>query len=168
MSSLADASNAAERIETSVEFRSVNKWYGDFQCLHDINLKVRGGEKIVLCGPSGSGKSTLIRCANGIEKHQVGDIIVDGIELTDDRAKLDAVRRDVGMVFQHFNLFPHLTVLENCILAPMKVRGLSKPDATDLAMKLLTRVQLPNQAAKYPDQRKRCSQATASSWGVAM
>ncbi|WP_413990752.1 amino acid ABC transporter ATP-binding protein [Labrys okinawensis] len=113
---------------------------------------VKAGEKIVLCGPSGSGKSTLIRCANGIEKHQAGDIVVDGIELTEDRSKLEAVRRDVGMVFQHFNLFPHLTVLENCILAPMKVRKLSKSDATDLAMKLLTRVQLPTQATKYPDQ----------------
>lgn len=152
MSNRAKTNNVADRLETSVEFHHVSKWYGDFQCLHDINLDVKAGEKIVLCGPSGSGKSTLIRCANGIEKHQVGDIIVDGIKLTDDRAKLEAVRRDVGMVFQHFNLFPHLTVLENCILAPMKVRGLSKQEATDLAMKLLTRVQLPNQAAKYPDQ----------------
>lgn len=144
--------NPGENAEESVAFTGVSKWYGNFQCLKNINLSVKQGEIVVLCGPSGSGKSTLIRCANGLEKYQVGKVVVDGVHLTEERPKLQAVRRDVGMVFQHFNLFPHLTVLENCMLAPMKVRGLSKNDAKELAMQLLTRVQLPMHANKYPDQ----------------
>lgn len=138
--------------DVGVSFQDVSKWYGNFQCLKHIDLAVKSGEIVVLCGPSGSGKSTLIRCANGLEKHQRGTIVVDGVVLTEDRAKLQAVRRDVGMVFQHFNLFPHLTVLENCMLAPMKVKGVSRGDARDMAMQLLTRVQLPAHANKYPDQ----------------
>lgn len=136
----------------SVEFTDVSKWFGHFQCLFDINLRVKRGERIVLCGPSGSGKSTLIRCANGIERHQVGRIFVDGVELTEERQHLHAARRDIGMVFQHFNLFPHLTVLENCILAPMRVRKRMRAQAIELAMMLLERVRLPEQANKYPDQ----------------
>lgn len=152
MNAVAAVSKKVLGTQPSVVFDGVSKWYGNFRCLNNINLSVKTGEKIVLCGPSGSGKSTLIRCANGIEKHQMGRILVDGLELSDDRSKLQDVRRDVGMVFQHFNLFPHLTVLENCILAPMKVRGMSKSDAEALAMQLLTRVRLPTHAYKYPDQ----------------
>ena len=130
----------------------VNKWYGDFHVLRDINLKVMGGERIVICGPSGSGKSTMIRCINRLEEHQQGKIFVDGVELTNDLKKIDEVRREVGMVFQHFNLFPHLTVLENCALAPIWVRKTPKQDAEDIAMHYLTRVKIPEQAAKYPGQ----------------
>ncbi len=110
----------------AVEIVGMNKWYGDFHVLRDINLKVMGGERIVICGPSGSGKSTMIRCINRLEEHQKGKIVVDGVELTNDLKKIDEVRRDVGMVFQHFNLFPHLTVLENCTLAPIWVRKTPK------------------------------------------
>jgi general L-amino acid transport system ATP-binding protein len=136
----------------AVELVGLNKWYGDFHVLRDINLKVMGGERIVICGPSGSGKSTMIRCINRLEEHQQGRIVVDGVELTNDLKKIDEVRREVGMVFQHFNLFPHLTVLENCALAPIWVRKTPKQDAEDIAMHYLTRVKIPEQAGKYPGQ----------------
>ena len=153
------AGNSALRLKPSqlntpvaVELVGVNKWYGDFHVLRDINLKVMGGERIVICGPSGSGKSTMIRCINRLEEHQQGRIVVDGVELTNDLKKIDEVRREVGMVFQHFNLFPHLTVLENCALAPIWVRKTPKQDAEDIAMHYLTRVKIPEQAGKYPGQ----------------
>ncbi len=136
----------------AIEIRNMNKWYGQFHVLRDINLNVGRKEKIVICGPSGSGKSTLIRCINRLEEHQKGEIVVDGIPLTDNLKNIDEVRREVGMVFQHFNLFPHLTVLENCTLAPIWVRKMPKAQAEDLAMKYLTRVKIPEQAAKYPGQ----------------
>jgi general L-amino acid transport system ATP-binding protein len=136
----------------AIEFVGVHKWYGSFHVLRDINLTVGRGERIVVCGPSGSGKSTLIRCVNRLEEHQRGIIRVDGIELTADLRRIDEVRRDVGMVFQQFNLFPHLTVLENCMLAPIWVRKTPKREAEALAMKLLTRVKIPEQANKYPGQ----------------
>jgi general L-amino acid transport system ATP-binding protein len=136
----------------AVEIIDMNKWYGDFHCLRDINLKVMGGERIVICGPSGSGKSTMIRCINRLEEHQTGRIIVDGVELTNDLKKIDEVRREVGMVFQHFNLFPHLTVLENCTLAPIWVRKMPKREAEEVALQYLTRVKIPEQAHKYPGQ----------------
>ena len=136
----------------AVEIVGMNKWYGDFHVLRDINLTVTGGERIVICGPSGSGKSTMIRCINRLEEHQQGRLVVDGVELTNDLKKIDEVRRDVGMVFQHFNLFPHLTVLENCTLAPIWVRKIPKKDAEEIAMHYLTRVKIPNQAAKFPGQ----------------
>ena len=136
----------------AVELVGLNKWYGDFHVLRDINLKVMGGERIVICGPSGSGKSTMIRCINRLEEHQQGKIFVDDVELTNDLKKIDEVRREVGMVFQHFNLFPHLTVLENCALAPIWVRKTPKQDAEDIAMHYLTRVKIPEQAGKYPGQ----------------
>ena len=138
--------------ELVVELRNVHKWYGTFHVLKDINLTVRRGERIVICGPSGSGKSTMIRCINRLEEHQRGDIIVDGIELTDDLKRIDNIRREVGMVFQHFNLFPHLTVLENCTLAPIWVRKMAQREAQEVAMKYLERVKIPDQAAKYPGQ----------------
>src|SRR5215471_3365116 len=138
--------------ETAVELTDLNKWYGDFHVLRDINLRVTKGERIVICGPSGSGKSTMIRCINRLEEHQKGRIIVDGVELTNDLKKIDEVRRDVGMVFQHFNLFPHLTVMENCTLAPIWVRKMPKKDAEEVAMHYLTRVKIPEQAGKYPGQ----------------
>jgi general L-amino acid transport system ATP-binding protein len=136
----------------AIELIGLNKWYGEFHVLRDINLKVMGGERIVICGPSGSGKSTMIRCINRLEEHQQGKIVVDGVELTNDLKKIDEVRREVGMVFQHFNLFPHLTVLENCALAPIWVRKTPKQDAEDIAMHYLTRVKIPEQAGKYPGQ----------------
>ena len=136
----------------AVEIVAMNKWYGDFHVLRDINLKVLGGERIVICGPSGSGKSTMIRCINRLEEHQQGRIIVDGVELTNDLKKIDEVRREVGMVFQHFNLFPHLTVLDNCTLAPIWVRKMPKKQADEIAMHYLTRVKIPEQAEKYPGQ----------------
>jgi general L-amino acid transport system ATP-binding protein len=135
-----------------IEIRNMNKWYGDFHVLKNINLEVTRGEKIVICGPSGSGKSTLIRCINRLEEHQQGDIVVDGTELTNDLKNIDAVRREVGMVFQHFNLFPHLTVLENCTLAPIWVRKTPKAEAEATAMEFLERVKIPEQADKYPGQ----------------
>ncbi len=138
--------------ETAVQMVSVNKWYGEFHVLRDINLKVSRGEKLVICGPSGSGKSTMIRCINRLEEHQKGQIIVDGTELTNDLKKIDEIRRDVGMVFQHFNLFPHLTILENLTLAPIWVRKMPKKDADEIAMHYLTRVKIPEQAGKYPGQ----------------
>jgi general L-amino acid transport system ATP-binding protein len=135
-----------------VELLNVNKWFGQFHVLKSINLRVAKGERIVICGPSGSGKSTMIRCINRLEEHQQGRIIVDGVELTNDLKNIDTVRREVGMVFQHFNLFPHLTALENCTLAPIWVRGMPKQDASDLAMQYLSRVKIPEQADKYPGQ----------------
>ncbi len=135
-----------------IEMDTVNKWYGEFHVLKDINLKVRRGERIVLCGPSGSGKSTTIRCINRLEEHQKGRIVVDGVELTSDLKHIEAIRREVGMVFQHFNLFPHLTVLQNCTLAPMWVRKMPKHEAEEVAMEFLNRVRIPEQALKYPGQ----------------
>jgi len=142
------------KLETpvAVEMVGVNKWYGDFHVLRDINLRVMGGERIVICGPSGSGKSTMIRCINRLEEHQSGRIVVDGIELTNDLKKIDEVRREVGMVFQHFNLFPHLTVLDNCTLAPIWVRRMPKQQAEEVALHYLKRVKIPEQADKYPGQ----------------
>jgi general L-amino acid transport system ATP-binding protein len=140
------------RTETAVELIELNKWYGDFHVLRDINLKIRGGERIVICGPSGSGKSTMIRCINRLEEHQSGQILVDGVEVTADLKKIDEVRREVGMVFQHFNLFPHLTVLENCTLAPIWVRKMPKKEAEEVALHYLKRVKIPEQAGKYPGQ----------------
>ncbi len=130
----------------------VNKWYGDFHVLRDIDLQVSRGEKIVICGPSGSGKSTLIRCVNRLEEHQSGKLIVDGIELTGDLKSIDEVRREVGMVFQQFNLFPHLTILENCTLAPIFVRKTPKAEAERAAMAYLERVRIADQAQKHPGQ----------------
>ncbi|MGA7268632.1 MAG: amino acid ABC transporter ATP-binding protein [Aestuariivirga sp.] len=138
--------------EVAIQISGMNKWFGEFHVLRDINLTVYRGERIVICGPSGSGKSTLIRCINRLEEHQKGDIVVDGIPLTNDLKKIDEIRREVGMVFQHFNLFPHLTVLENCTLAPIGVRKMPKRDAEEVAMKFLTRVKIPEQALKYPGQ----------------
>jgi general L-amino acid transport system ATP-binding protein len=140
------------RTGVAIEMVGVHKWYGDFHVLRDINLRVTKGERIVVCGPSGSGKSTMIRCINRLEEHQQGRIVVDGTELTNDLKKIDEVRRDVGMVFQHFNLFPHLTVLENLTLAPIWVRKLPKKDADEIAMRYLRRVKIPEQAHKYPGQ----------------
>ncbi len=135
-----------------IEFDHVSKWYGDFQVLRDIDLTVAKGERIVICGPSGSGKSTLIRCINRLEEHQAGRIIVDGVELTSDLRNIEAVRREVGIVFQQFNLFPHLTVMENLTLAPIWVRKMPRLEAEALAMRYLERVYIPEQAGKYPGQ----------------
>ncbi|WP_447918200.1 amino acid ABC transporter ATP-binding protein [Achromobacter aegrifaciens] len=135
-----------------IQFTQVEKWYGAFQVLNDINLSVRKGERIVICGPSGSGKSTLIRCINGLESIQGGRIEVEGIDLTGGARNVESVRRHVGMVFQQFNLFPHLTILENCILSPMRSLKLSKPAAEQIAMDYLRRVRIPDQAHKYPSQ----------------
>ena len=136
----------------AVQMIGVHKWYGEFHVLKDINLNVEKGERIVVCGPSGSGKSTMIRCINRLEEHQKGQIIVDGIELTNDLKKIDEVRREVGMVFQHFNLFPHLTILQNCTLAPIWVRKMPKKKAEEVAMHYLEKVKIPEQANKYPGQ----------------
>jgi general L-amino acid transport system ATP-binding protein len=138
--------------EVAIEIIGMNKWYGDFHVLRDINLTVYQGERIVICGPSGSGKSTLIRCINRLEEHQKGRIIVDDNELTNDLKRIDEVRREVGMVFQHFNLFPHLTVIENLTLAPIWVRKMPKAEAERVAIKYLERVKIPEQARKYPGQ----------------
>jgi len=135
-----------------IQLKDVNKWYGQFHVLKDINLTVTQGERIVLCGPSGSGKSTTIRCINRLEEHQKGQIIVDGTELTNDLKQIETIRSEVGMVFQHFNLFPHLTVLQNCTLAPMWVRKMPKKQAEEIAMHYLQRVRIPEQANKYPGQ----------------
>ena len=137
---------------TVIRIDKLNKWFGAFHVLRDLSLSVKQGEKIVICGPSGSGKSTLIRCINFLEEHQEGKIIVDGIELTGDLKNIDAVRREVGMVFQSFNLFPHLTVIENCTLAPIWVRKTPQEEAENLAMEYLERVKIPEQAYKYPGQ----------------
>jgi len=138
--------------EVAIDIIGMNKWYGDFHVLRDINLRVMKGERIVIAGPSGSGKSTLIRCINRLEEHQKGKIVVDKIELTNDLKRIDEVRREVGMVFQHFNLFPHLTILQNLTLAPIWVRGIPKAEAEATAMHYLERVKIPEQAAKFPGQ----------------
>ena len=140
------------KAEMAVQMIDVHKWYGEFDVLRDINLKVMRGERIVICGPSGSGKSTMIRCINRLEEHQKGKIIVEGKELANYLKKIDEVRREVGMVFQHFNLFPHLTILENCTLAPIWVRKMPKKEAEQVAMHFLERVKIPEQANKYPGQ----------------
>ena len=135
-----------------IQIVAMHKWFGEFHVLKDINLTVKAQERIVVCGPSGSGKSTLIRCINRLEEHQKGQIIVDGIELTNDLKNIDLIRREVGIVFQHFNLFPHLTVLDNLTLGPIWVRNTPKKEAEELAMKYLERVKIPEQAAKFPGQ----------------
>ncbi|MEC7140479.1 MAG: amino acid ABC transporter ATP-binding protein, partial [Pseudomonadota bacterium] len=139
-------------MEDIVNISGLNKWFGTFHVLKDIDLSVKPKERIVIAGPSGSGKSTLIRCINRLEEHQRGKIVVDGVELTNNLEQIEAIRREVGMVFQHFNLFPHLTILENCILAPMWVRKMPRKDAVDRAMYYLERVRIPEQANKYPGQ----------------
>jgi general L-amino acid transport system ATP-binding protein len=147
--------NQAENMNddsTIISISKLNKWYGNFHALKDIDLSVNKTEKIVICGPSGSGKSTLIRCINRLEVHQEGSIIVDGVELNDDVKHINEIRSEVGMVFQHFNLFPHLTVLENCTLAPIWVRKKSRNEANQMAMELLEKVRIPDQADKYPGQ----------------
>ena len=138
--------------EVIISMSQVNKWFGTFHVLRDINLTVNKGERIVICGPSGSGKSTLIRCLNRLEEHQSGDINIQGITLNNDLKNIDEIRREIGMVFQHFNLFPHLTILENCTLAPIWVRRMPKAEAEAIAMKYLERVKIPEQAHKYPGQ----------------
>ena len=138
--------------EVAVEIRDMNKWYGSFHVLRDINLTVNRGERIVICGPSGSGKSTLIRCINALEEHQKGSITVDGTLLSNDLKNIDKIRSEVGMCFQHFNLFPHLTILENCTLAPIWVRKTPKKEAEETAMYFLEKVKIPDQAHKYPGQ----------------
>ncbi len=138
--------------EMMIEMNGVHKWYGQFHVLKNINLTVKRGERIVICGPSGSGKSTLIRCINRLEEHQQGEIIVEGTELTGNLKHIEQIRREVGMVFQHFNLFPHLTVMENCTLAPIWVRHMPKQEAEELAMNYLRQVKIPEQAEKFPGQ----------------
>ncbi|MDO9712128.1 amino acid ABC transporter ATP-binding protein [Paracraurococcus lichenis] len=146
------ASAARTDAPPAILLDKVNKWFGTMHVLRDVSLSIAVGERVVICGPSGSGKSTTIRCINRLETHQEGRILVDGIELTDDVRALDAIRREVGMVFQSFNLFPHLTVLENCTLAPIWVRRMPKAEAEALAMHYLERVRIPEQAKKYPGQ----------------
>ena len=146
------APNPRLNAEPAIRLEGVHKWYGEFHVLRNLNLTVRQGERIVICGPSGSGKSTMIRCINRLEEHQKGRIIVNGTELTTDLKRIEEIRREVGMVFQHFNLFPHLTILENCTLAPIWVRKMKKADAEELAMEYLKRVRIPEQARKYPGQ----------------
>ena len=153
MTSSIGASAGGDGLDAAaIRFTGVHKWYGSFHVLRNINLTVGRGERIVVSGPSGSGKSTLIRCVNRLEEYQRGSIVVDGVELTNDIKRIDEVRREVGMVFQSFNLFPHLTVLENCTLAPIWVRKMPRREADELAMRLLTRVKIPDQAYKYPGQ----------------
>ncbi len=149
-----------------IKIENMNKWFGDFQVLKDINLSVEKNKKIVVCGPSGSGKSTLIRCINRLEEHQKGTIIVDGTELTENTKNIEAIRAEVGMVFQQFNLFPHLSILDNCTLAPIWVKKMPKKDAEELATKQLEQVQIADQANKYPGQlsggqQQRCALARA-------
>ena len=144
--------NPESSAQPVIQIQKMNKWFGQFHVLKEIDLEVVTGERIVVCGPSGSGKSTLIRCINRLEEHQEGQIVVDGVELTNDLKHIEHVRREVGMVFQHFNLFPHLTVLENCTLAPIWVRKQPKAEAEATAMKYLERVKIPEQAEKYPGQ----------------
>jgi general L-amino acid transport system ATP-binding protein len=147
------ASGSADGITPlAVEIIALNKWYGRFQALKDVDVSVAQGERIVICGPSGSGKSTLIRCINGLEEHQEGTIRVNGVEIAHNMKTIDEIRRDVGMVFQHFNLFPHLTILQNCTLAPMWARKMKKAEAEEIAMRYLTRVKIPEQVHKYPGQ----------------
>ncbi|NQV82142.1 MAG: amino acid ABC transporter ATP-binding protein [Alphaproteobacteria bacterium] len=147
-----DQNQTAPNAQPMIDIVGLNKWFGPFHVLRDINLSVAPRERIVICGPSGSGKSTLIRCINRLEEHQQGSIVVDGTELTHDLKNIDAIRREVGMVFQQFNLFPHLSVLENCTLGPIWVRKTPKRDAEKLAMELLERVKIPEQADKFPGQ----------------
>ena len=152
--------------EKIIQMEKVNKWFGDFQVLKDINLEVAQKQKIVVCGPSGSGKSTLIRCINRLEEHQEGKIIVDGIELTENTKNIEQIRAEVGMVFQQFNLFPHLSILDNCTLAPIWVKKMPKKQAEELAMENLKRVQIADQAKKFPGQlsggqQQRCALARA-------
>ena len=152
--------------DTIIQIKDVNKWFGDFQVLKNINLNVEKNKKIVVCGPSGSGKSTLIRCINRLEEHQQGSIIVDGNELTEDTKNIEQIRAEVGMVFQQFNLFPHLSILDNCTLAPVWVKKMPKKDAEDLAMKHLEKDQIADQAHKFPGQlsggqQQRCAIARA-------
>jgi len=149
-----------------IKIQKVNKWFGDFQVLKNIDLEVEKNKKIVVCGPSGSGKSTLIRCINRLEEHQEGTIIVDGTELSEDTKNIETIRAEVGMVFQQFNLFPHLSIVDNCTLAPIWVKKMAKKDAEDLAMKQLEKVQIVDQAKKYPGQlsggqQQRCAIARA-------
>jgi len=155
MSELAVAQPTTEMTvsdDVMIQLIGMHKWYGDFHVLKDINLTVNKGERIVICGPSGSGKSTMIRCINRLEEHQQGQIIVEGTELTGDLKHVEQIRREVGMVFQHFNLFPHLTILDNLTLAPIWVRKMPKAEAEEQAMKYLERVKIPEQAKKYPGQ----------------
>ncbi|WP_414896815.1 amino acid ABC transporter ATP-binding protein [Rhodovulum sp. YEN HP10] len=149
---ITDPSRPSPSDEIAIDIVGMNKWYGAFHVLRDINLTICKGERIVVCGPSGSGKSTLIRCINRLEEHQAGRIVVEGIELTNDLKHIDQVRSEVGMVFQHFNLFPHLTILENCTLAPIWVRKVPKREAVETAMSYLEKVRIPEQANKYPGQ----------------
>ena len=149
---MAEASKMQVTDEVAIQITGMNKWYGQFHVLRDIDMTVQRGERIVICGPSGSGKSTLIRCINRLEEHQQGQIIVDGTELTSDLKNIDKVRSEVGMVFQHFNLFPHLTILENLTLAPIWVRKTPKREADEVAMHFLGKVKIPEQAHKYPGQ----------------
>ena len=135
-----------------LEMRGVGKWFGEFCALYDVNLQVRPGERMVICGPSGSGKSTMIRCVNRLEEHQAGEIILDGVELTEDIKNIEQIRRKVGMVFQHFNLFPHLTVLKNLTLGPMRNHKMPEAEARELALHYLERVRIAEQAAKYPSE----------------
>jgi len=149
-----------------IKINNMNKWFGDFQVLKDINLEVEKNKKIVVCGPSGSGKSTLIRCINRLEEHQKGSIVVDGVELSEDTKNIEAIRAEVGMVFQQFNLFPHLSILDNCTLAPIWVKKMPKKKAEELAMKQLEKVQIADQAKKFPGQlsggqQQRCAIARA-------
>ncbi len=146
------AARQAETAETVIQLADVNKWYGEFHALKDVSLTVKRGERVVVCGPSGSGKSTMIRCINRLEEHQRGSIVVDGIELTDNLKNIEAIRSEVGMVFQSFNLFPHLRVMDNLTLAPMWVRKMPKADAEEIAMEYLRRVRIPEQAYKFPGQ----------------
>ena len=146
------AAPPAAAADPIIRIEGLSKWYGDFQVLRDVDLAVARGEKIVICGPSGSGKSTLIRCINRLEKHEEGRIVVDGVELSSSLERLETIRREVGMLFQQFNLFPHLTVLENCTLAPIWVRKLPRAEAEALAMRHLEQVRIPEQAGKYPGQ----------------
>jgi general L-amino acid transport system ATP-binding protein len=148
----ATAARDLSNVPSVIQLKGVNKWFGQFHVLSDINLDVKEGEKIVICGPSGSGKSTLIRCINRLEEHQQGDIVVHGVTLSNDVKNIEAIRREVGMVFQSFNLFPHLTILENLTLAPIWVKKMPKKDAEEIAMGLLKRVRIPEQALKYPGQ----------------
>lgn len=143
---------AFAQADVAISIHGLNKWYDQFHILKDINLTVHRGERIVICGSSGSGKSTLIRCINGLEEHQQGRIVIDGIDTSSDQKSADKAHSEVGMVFQHFNLFPHLTILENCMLAPMWVRKVSRQEAEETAMKYLHKVRIPSQAHKYPGQ----------------
>ena len=138
--------------DSIIQIKDVNKWYGDFQVLKDINLEVKAKEKIVVCGPSGSGKSTLIRCINRLEEHQEGNIVVDGTEISEDTKNIEQVRAEVGMVFQQFNLFPHLSIIDNCTLAPIWVKKMPKKEAEEISMAYLEKVKIPEQALKFPGQ----------------